>query len=323
MKKIFLLSGLIAICVSLLSSCKAGAYKEENGKIYYYHYAGVGVTFKDEVQGADLATFEELTEFYGKDKNHVYKKSVQLKDSDPETFELLEEGYSRDKNNVYWSNLKIEGADPKTHEIINEDYSKDKQSVFFTSHKLEQADPKSFEYISDRYYWRDKEHVFRYDSIMPNADPETLEKLTLFIWKDKNYVFHCGKIIPQAEAKSFKQLSDCWFADKNAIYYQEQRIDEDPEEFELIDDVFWARSKSNYYCQGELVVGLDYPTAEVLMVERNPTEASAYIKDKDKVFYRNKLVLGADPKTFVVEHTGHHGHDATNSYDGAHRKHKR
>lgn len=314
-QKIYTIPVLTIASALLFISCKSGEYKEEDGKLYHYHYLGIGVTKKKEVKGADLKTFQQITELYGKDKKSVYRKEELLPNADPNSFEVIDEKiYSKDKNNVYWYAERISNADPSSFQIIDIEYSKDKKHVFFKAETIQSANPETFERIYE-YFSKDKENVFYNDKILSKADPATFEKITYSMWKDKQYVFYFDSILPNADPKTMKNVEkyDFWYMDKNAVYYMDNRIDEAPEDFEILDHC-WGRSKTNYYCR-HIVMPLDYATTEILTEEGDSTELTFYIKDKNNVFYGENKIEGADPKTFVVKRFGRFAYDANHEYD--------
>ncbi len=316
MKKVYIIVLLVILSVFLFVGCKKGEYKIENGKLYHFHYPGVGVSFKKEVKGGDLKTFNQIAELYGKDKNHAFYKEELLPNSDPKSFEIIDDIHSKDKNNVYWYSDCLSNADPLSYQIIDREYSKDKNYVFFRGKPLPNADPKTFEYIYD-YYSKDKDKVFYYNKIVSKADPLTFEKITYYMWKDKNYVFCRDSILPNADPKTMKRVEAYdyeWCTDKEAVYHLGNRINVVPKEFEIL-SFCWGRSKTNYYYM-HIPLPLDYTTAKILTKEGNPTELTIYIKDKNSVFYRDKKIEGADPKTFVVKNS-RYAYDANNEYEGA------
>ncbi len=317
-KKIYTLISLVIISLFIFSSCKKGEYKKENGKLYHFRYAGIGVTFKREVKGVDLKTFEQISELYGKDKNHAYLKNLLLPNSDPKSFKIINDIYSKDKNNVYYFDKIIHKADPSSFQIIANRYSKDKKHVFLNEKYLPNSDPKTFKLLANNFS-KDKNNVYSSEKLIHKADPNTFESVTFYAWKDKNHVFHFESIIPNADPKTIKRAfkkddDDCWLVDKNAVYHLGERINVAPKDFEILSHQ-WGRSKTNYYFTHIPLKDLDYATAKILTNKENPNELTSYIKDKNNVFWGNKKIEGADPKTFVVEAIHWHAHDSKHKYE--------
>ncbi len=119
---------------------------------------------KQEIEGADPATFELLEERsevkYSKDKNHVYYLNQKIKGADPVSFEIIEKGYAKDKNNVYYLSNKLEDSDSATFEIISPVYSKDKNNVYLEQHKIYGADPETFEVTKKERVAKDANYYY-------------------------------------------------------------------------------------------------------------------------------------------------------------------
>ncbi len=322
MKKTYIIALLVIVSNFLFVSCKKGEYKVEEGKLYHYHYVGVGVTHKGEVKGADLESFKQISELYGKDKNHAYRTYSLLPNSDPESFVIIDDIYSKDKNRVFYYSHNIPNADPSSFQIIeygysDKEYAKDKNYVFFRGEALPNADPKTFKYIKNGYA-KDTNQVYYYDDILLKADVKTFKQIAGSMWKDKNYVFYGDSILPDADTQTMRQIGDeddYWYADKNTVYHFADRLNVAPEEFEIL-NYCWGRSKTKYYFTHLPMDSLDYATAEILTEEGKPNEITPYIKDKSNVFYGTEKIKGADPKTFVIDNH-FTAHDANHKYRAA------
>lgn len=94
---------------------------------------------------------------HSRDKNHIYYKNQQLKNSDADSFTFIKPaskistnsfGYAKDKNQVYYYPKVIENADPKTFQVIADDVAKDDQNVYFKELRVEDiADPAGFKVL--------------------------------------------------------------------------------------------------------------------------------------------------------------------------------
>ena len=175
----------------------------------------------------------------------------------------------------------VEDADAETFEVIKNDVDlhlgKDKNYVFLELAKLK-ADPATFEQIK-KYYWRDKDSLYMlryYDSPDNNA-------------------------VNGADPRTFQVIKDNWGRDKKGVYHiYNQLKNVDPKKFIAIDED-WGKDDKYYYHNKERIDSLDYKTAEIV--------SPYYIKDQYRVFCRNKIVKGANPKTFKALDTGIHGYD--------------
>ncbi len=199
-------------------------------------------------------------------------------------------GYEKKDGKVYYKwihggNMSkettlVEDADAETFEVIKNDVDldlgKDKNYVFLELAKLK-ADPATFEQI-EGYYWRDKDNVY----MLQYGSPD-------------------NNAVKGAEPRTFQVIKDNWGRDRKGvyhIYYQLENVD--PKKFIAIDEE-WGKDDKYYYYHEERIDSLDYKTAEIV--------SSYYIKDQYRVFCRNKIAKGANPKTFEAVGIGAYGHD--------------
>jgi hypothetical protein len=175
---------------------------------------------------------------------------------------------------------------------------------------VKEADASSFEVIENDIHLdlaRDKNHVFTGASILEYADPLTFGQIKEYYWKDKHHVFllqfggtDCR--IQNADPKTFLVIEDyLWAKDSKSVFHGFDELDSvSPKTFTVIDE-HWGRDDSFYYYHNSKIDSLDYETAEI--VSRD------YIKDKNSLFFQNRLVKDANPKTFKADGVGSFGHD--------------
>jgi len=155
------------------------------------------------------------------------------------------------------------------------------------------VDIASFE-VFDSLYAKDKNNVYFYNHRIPGADPLTIKRIKpeftkgelrdAHLAKDKNNVY-VGQCV----------LSDIDFDDIEYViakdpFYKDGRF-----------SVIYVKDKNNVYpvwgeefsnkCS-QAIKYADSETFEVLGENR-------YAKDKQRVYFRNRVVHGADPETFV------------------------
>ncbi len=182
---------------------------------------------------------------------------------------------------------------------------------------LVDADAKTFETIKtdlNIHLGKDKEHVFKDASILEHADPNTFEQVKEYYWQDKNnvYLLQFGGTdckIENADPKTFKVIKDyLWAQDKSNVYYRFDKLqDVNPVKFVAIDEE-WGKDDKYYYFNNLRVDSLDYQTAEIV--------SPYYIKDKNSVFFREKVVKDANPKTFKTNGIGSAGYDDKYMFSG-------
>ncbi len=164
-------------------------------------------------------------------------------------------------------------------------------------------------------------------SLMDKADAETFvtirHDLNIELGKDKDYVFllqfggtNC--IINGAEPESFYVFNGyLWSKDINHVFYMFDLLDTvKANEFEAINEN-WGKSKSSYYYHHLRIDSLDYETAEIVNTYFMNEEGkhSDYIKDNNHVFFQNRLVKDANPKTFIADGVVSFGHDDKYMFD--------
>lgn len=192
---------------------------------------------------------------------------------------------------------------------------------------MEKADPKSFTKIQHDLnidLGKDNKYVFKDASILEHADPFTFEQVKEYYWKDRNHVFllqfggnEC--VIENADPKSFQVLENyLWTKDKNNVYYKFEKLtDVNSRDFIAINED-WGKDKAYYYYHNLRLDSLDYESAEIVnayYLSENEASSSDYIKDKNHVFFQNRIVKGANPKTFVADGVGTFGHDDKYMFD--------
>lgn len=175
----------------------SGAYAADKKRVYFKNHV---------VEGADPATFREVSFYVGQDKNRVYSEWHPTEIKDFASLKEVGRMYT-DGHHIYSRDLvRFDGADPDTFESLSDNWYADKQHIWWTNTLVKKADVQSFEPVvlytfctgtkesmgSDFNYGKDAYHVFFRDSIIEGADPATFEKIdfdgswTVF---DKNHIY--------------------------------------------------------------------------------------------------------------------------------------
>lgn len=187
---------------------------------------------------------------------------------------------------------KPEGYDPSTFIRINQTYATDAYHVYYCNEILKDADPKSFRALNEEYS-ADSRHVWYREDIIERANPATFvapEKnnsldFSIAIAHDDHDYYSQNHPLHVADMGSFKQIDGSWAVDRQNVYYIGM-------EAEIGKDI--------------VPIG-DYRTFRVLN--------HLYAADAKCVYYKNKIVEGADPKTFVVLDGGNdYGQDKNRVY---------
>lgn len=174
------------------------------------------------VKDADTETFEtiknDINKNLGKDKNNVFKDASILEHADPNTFEQVKEYYWKDKNNVYLlqfggTDNRIENADPKTFKVIKGyNWTHDKNNVYYEFDKLYEVNPNKFVAINENW-GKDNQYYYYHNLRLDSLDYESAEIVNTYFMegsatpsdyiKDKKNVFFQNRLVKDANPLTF------------------------------------------------------------------------------------------------------------------------
>ncbi len=248
------------LAVMMLAGCTDGSYKVMGDKVYFTWWTFSFGHQQQELVGADAATFEEVNEWLGKDKDHVWYKERLAEGCDPQTLQVKERDLFCDSKDYYYKGAALHVADMGSFEVlsINEDclWAKDSKFAYHDSTRIDSVDAATFEVIND-FYARDSKHVFHSIYLLPEADPKTFQDLEFLYQKDKNHVWYSDSIMPEAEPNDFQTK---WFYgwDSKRVWYNGQMLkDADPKTFEVLESGYYAKDKNRVWFHDEIVKGAD------------------------------------------------------------------
>ena len=279
-------------------------YTRDKNNIYYSDR---------KIIGADLSTFQIGSDGFSKDKNNIYLEGKRILGIDKDTVKIIELPYIEDKNNVYYRNKKIEGADKNTFEltydfgsVVNGYYSKDKNNVYYENKKLKGIDVKTFKKISrlvDNFLIEDKNGFYIVEedgSVAPidskEVDIENLSQLAiktnLYHDKDSMYFVKNHKLVkikdaPKVDPYNLSTYNDKYINKYDIVYY----LDTDEGAFKKLEeaelgefhvfDTEYAKGKKNVYFKDKILTGADYKSFE----KKYNEEKGVYeIRDKNKIY---------------------------------------
>ena len=289
-------------------------YRDKNGVYYYDEYEGTMTKLK----GADPKTFEGISYTLGKDKNAIYKKENRLSGIDPATFEEIDAAFTKDKNNIYYEDVPMKGIDPKTFEpFVNYTHVKDKNGIYHfylfnddlvvekveLSPEIDLKTLQPFENYAE--YSKDKNNVYYDFQKIEGADIKTFEPEGFFIGKDKKGVYYKTHKINGIDVNSTEVLENEFYKDKNNIYYRNKKLENfKPENFEVISSSLVGQNEDFYYFTED-----ENNNTKFILLENKNVDAETfevldeeYTKDKNNVYYRGKILKGADVKTFDIHY---------------------
>lgn len=224
---------------------------------------------------------------YRKDENHVYYNTDEIPNSDPITFEIIDETFAKDKNQVYSKGEIIPEADPATfiptptpHDAkniyIETACGGSGYSLVFCYKKIEGADMETFEPLFSTPFFvfsRDAYHVFYYNKMILEADPETFAvhkggKYGYTYWYDKNYIFVMGYdrigIIKQ-KCDTLEQIGSYYLRCDDRVYYVDKFLAEaDAKTMTPVGATAnYAKDLKHVYFDGEIIADADAETFEI------------------------------------------------------------
>ena len=289
-------------------------YRDKNGVYYYDEYEGTMTKLK----GADPKTFEGISYTLGTDKNAIDKKENRLSGIDPATFEEIDAAFTKDKNNIYYEDVPMKGIDPKTFEpFVNYTHVKDKNGIhhFYQfnddlvvekvelSPEIDLKTLQSFENYAE--YSKDKNNVYYDFQKIEGADIKTFEPDGYSIGKDKTGVYYKTHKINGIDINSTEVLENEFYKDKNNIYYRNKKLENfKPENFEVISSSLVGQNEDFYYFTED-----ENNNTKFILLENKNVDAETfevldeeYTKDKNNVYYKGKILKGADVKTFDIHY---------------------
>lgn len=189
---------------------------------------------------------------------------------------------------------KPEGYDPSTFERLNESFAKDINHVYFCNEILEDADPKSFRALNEEYS-ADSQHVWYKEDVIEGANPQTFVApvknnsldFSIGLAHDDHDYYSQNHPLHVADMSSFKQIDGSWAVDRQNVYFigMEAEIGKDVvpigdfRTFHALND-FYASDSKNVYYKNKIVDGADPKTFAPLYGENN------FGKDKKRVYYK-------------------------------------
>ena len=260
--------------------------------------------------GSDFFSYREIGNDsqggYALDDKHVYYCFEKIEGADVATFHLIGKrtGYSADKNHVYYTGKIMKGALPKTFKMSKENIACDGKDYYSYGIPFHVSDYESFHpgynnWSVDKnyiYYIDDKTGKFDIHCI-PVGDYKSFKGLNEQYAKDIYHVYFKTKIVEGADPATFHTFSQSYAfgQDKDCVYYKDKAT-----EVKDYNKLKVAKENENFYVDGK-----NFYTHEFLkMPEGTDIKHLTNIaygdwsKDLKRVYWKNRIVQGADPKTF-------------------------
>lgn len=224
------------------------------------------------------------------------------------------------------TNVYKYGNNDSAKKIVSKEYLERYNDDFcLNKEKFSYDDFKSFYLVDDisvpneygessaPYYIQNKKYVYFGCKKIENSDPSTFKILSLFFAKDKNNVYisnmwdYTTYKINIVDANSFEVLNKNFVKDKNNVYYFVDGginivKNAKPKNFHLLNEIY-AKDDSSIYCytdslKDKRIKEADLSTFKVLEIPNDKN--SRYSKDKNNVYYYEKVLKEADSSTFSI-----------------------
>ncbi len=291
---------LFAPVLWLFNACSplGNPVDEKKSDSHYYnskktdiHYVPMGNWFElgNSPMNADIESFEVLSRFLSKDKNRGYYTQHPIAEG------TLDLGTFNAKEGVYMASI---GFDKNHVYLFERTYEKD-QVVH--PRIVKGADPKT--YVAKDFNWAKdhQNHYYRHQQI--EVDYHTFQNLNESFSKDQDSVYYqylsSFKTI-KADVTSFKVLDERYYAvDASHVFFNHYTGNETNTELRtlpiptgekvtLLNEAYLQIGPRIYY--GATPIEIDAESHEIV--------GTYYIKDKNNVYYQDRLVADADAASF-------------------------
>jgi hypothetical protein len=178
-----------------------------------------------------------------------------------------------------------------------------------TGEKIPGADPATFVALN-KVYGKDAYHVYGIFTDEENAplpifgaDLASFQVMSGGYAKDVNYVYWDSRMVKGADPKTIISFGELPYAkDNSKVYWRTWAIVPalDPSTFTPIDTTYVKDVRGIYFiCPGgDCVIKIEGADPQTFEVVRAGVGWQQYSKDKKNVYYKGKIIAGADTSTF-------------------------
>lgn len=296
---------------------------EDVSKSYYYNKSKTKIIYcqggnwfaigHTTIEDADVETFQPITTLIAKDKNFVFYQATKQPAVDLKTF-VFENKVMKDANYVYYADASsysnpilkiIPKAKPNSfsYHTQYENWAKDDAYYFFNNNPVNEIDYASF-CIVNRCFYYDKNNIY----IMPSNYDYTVPKQDLKL------------VAVQKTTNNIKLINELYVQSNNCIYFVDENftlaIDKRFKTFVFdtinsVQEVDYSMIKVNN--KTLLYKGDNYPINNVDVATFTKLDF-IYYKDKNRVYYKDTILVGADAETFEVIKSNQFSHESSSLY---------
>ncbi|WP_347375043.1 DKNYY domain-containing protein [Aequorivita sp. Q41] len=262
-----------------------GYFKTETHIFYLHKHPYGDKAYPTLIEKADVSSFEILSHYYARDKNHLYCEHRIVENVDLDSFKVIKDSLAEDEHSIFFNGYLVD-CDKASFRVIQKSsnlpwlVAKDKNSVFIatltlfgqasmrtgkdqTLKPIFKSDPSTFQLFS-RLWAKDTNQVYFDYKPYRKADAKSFE--FLFSdgddeWaKDNQYVYNGNgkRILKNIDGAHFKMLNNFWGKDKKSVFNFKTgsiRPSIDVASFQIINDAGDAADKNFVYSyrNGEII----------------------------------------------------------------------
>lgn len=246
------------------------------------------------IENADYDSFEELSIYSAKDKNHFYYEGEIVPEIDANSVTINKYGVLRtEKYAIIAGQINTE-VDPNSFKYVeNSDYSLDDNAIYYRGEKIPNSNGSAFKFIHNdgnfNEYAQDDQHVYVNNTIIEGALPNQFVPIHGMFFKANNAIFFQIYPINDIDINTFEIIDDQLARDKNTLFYiragslYRSKTVSDPATFRSLGEKKFYQDKNYVYLLNlrdqdfTLLNGVDSASFKLLKGQ--------YFKDAQNIYY--------------------------------------
>ena len=295
------------------------------------------IVYREEIEGTkkeyelslvNKESFEIIDDIYARNNISAFYKGKKIDFSDSKTFTVLSQNIAKDIYRIFYNGeILSNNLNTKDIEVVNKYYIKDKY-YYYGINEYKSKDysvygknftNKNLAKITNRIkitpdmkvqdeYLISKENIYYLGKKIDNIDLNTFQNLKYGISKDKDNIYFNGINIKflngiELKDKDLKNIGKNYFRNKNNIYIVTDsdidnefwiyrlNLSSDLLDFKVISKDYFINNGIGYY-KTDQIGKIDEKTFEILGYD--------YSRDRNNVYYRDKIYLNFIPKEIQV-----------------------
>ena len=217
---------------------------------------------KNCLKNIDANSASMITNYCYKDKHGVYNNyGEEIEDADIDSFEHVEGDWYRDKNKLYYDYYGfevVENANPKTFVALTEVLGTDISKAIYREKRSKREGSGEIEILANPKYWRNALGVYHGNQyVHREIDATSFKFLNAYFMADKNSVYSSDgdKKLEGVASKNFTVIDGPWAKDGKTVYYKDKLLlDADSDTFTVQSEKL-AKDKNNLYVEDRVKPG--------------------------------------------------------------------